>query len=60
MDLTVHLFAGLLGKAKVELVSYHRSNTVSGHEWNALNISSALQSLQELKQHVTEAVQAVF
>uniref|UniRef100_A0A7N5KQA2 D-3-phosphoglycerate dehydrogenase n=1 Tax=Ailuropoda melanoleuca TaxID=9646 RepID=A0A7N5KQA2_AILME len=48
---------GLLSKAKIELLSYHRSSVVTGHEWNALSLSSALQSLQELKQHVTEVVQ---
>nr|XP_020668838.1 D-3-phosphoglycerate dehydrogenase [Pogona vitticeps] len=51
---------GLLGKAKIELLSYHHSSTVSGQEWSVLNISSALQNLMELKQHVTEAVQATF
>ncbi|KAJ6655428.1 hypothetical protein lerEdw1_005128 [Lerista edwardsae] len=48
---------GLLGKAKVELLSYHHSSTLTGEEWNILSLSSPLQSLQELKQHVTEAVQ---
>ncbi|XP_053247039.1 D-3-phosphoglycerate dehydrogenase isoform X1 [Podarcis raffonei] len=46
---------GLLGKA--ELLSYHRSGTVAGQAWNVLSVSSALQNLQELKRHVTEAVQ---
>uniref|UniRef100_A0A670IGQ7 D-3-phosphoglycerate dehydrogenase n=1 Tax=Podarcis muralis TaxID=64176 RepID=A0A670IGQ7_PODMU len=46
---------GLLGKA--ELLSYHHSGTVAGQAWNVLSVSSALQNLQELKRHVTEAVQ---
>ncbi|XP_063154654.1 D-3-phosphoglycerate dehydrogenase [Candoia aspera] len=48
---------GLLGKAKVELLSYHCSSTVSGQEWNVLSLSSPLPNLQELKPHVTEVVQ---
>ncbi|XP_062989140.1 D-3-phosphoglycerate dehydrogenase [Elgaria multicarinata webbii] len=48
---------GLLGKAKVELLSYHRSSIMTGHEWSVMSISSVLHSLQELKQHVTEVVQ---
>ncbi|XP_054836298.1 D-3-phosphoglycerate dehydrogenase [Eublepharis macularius] len=51
---------GLLGKARVELLSYHRSCTVAGEEWSILGLSSALQSLQELKQHVSEVAQVTF
>ncbi|XP_042318081.1 D-3-phosphoglycerate dehydrogenase [Sceloporus undulatus] len=48
---------GLLEKAKVELLSYHHSGAVTGQEWNVVSVSSPLQSLQELKQHVTEVIQ---
>nr|XP_056701434.1 D-3-phosphoglycerate dehydrogenase [Euleptes europaea] len=49
--------AGLLGKARVELLSYHHSSAVAGEEWSILGLSSALPSLQELKQHVLEVAQ---
>ncbi|XP_053103955.1 D-3-phosphoglycerate dehydrogenase [Hemicordylus capensis] len=48
---------GLLGKAKAELLSYHRSSILTGEEWSVTSLSSALPSLQELKPHVAEAVQ---
>ncbi|XP_015278057.1 PREDICTED: D-3-phosphoglycerate dehydrogenase [Gekko japonicus] len=48
---------GLLGKARVELLSYHHSGPVAGEEWSILGLSSALPSLQELKQHVSEVAQ---
>ncbi|XP_048354837.1 D-3-phosphoglycerate dehydrogenase [Sphaerodactylus townsendi] len=48
---------GLLGKARVELLSYHHSSAVAGEEWSVLGLSSALPSLQELKQHVSEVAQ---
>uniref|UniRef100_A0A8D0L1C5 D-3-phosphoglycerate dehydrogenase n=1 Tax=Sphenodon punctatus TaxID=8508 RepID=A0A8D0L1C5_SPHPU len=50
---------GVLGKGNVQLQSYHRSCAVAGEEWNIMGIPSAVQILNELKQHVTEAFQLV-
>lgn len=49
--------AGLLGKARVQLQSYHSSCAVAGEEWSILGISSAVGALGDVKQHVTEAFQ---
>ncbi|XP_003229089.1 D-3-phosphoglycerate dehydrogenase [Anolis carolinensis] len=48
---------GLLEKAKVELLSYHHSSAVNGQAWDVMSVSSPLENLQELKQHVTEVIQ---
>ncbi|XP_019357521.1 PREDICTED: D-3-phosphoglycerate dehydrogenase isoform X1 [Gavialis gangeticus] len=47
----------LLGKAGVQLQSYQSSSAMGGEEWSIVGLSSALQNLSELKQHVTEAFQ---
>ncbi|KAF7241405.1 D-3-phosphoglycerate dehydrogenase [Varanus komodoensis] len=48
---------GLLGKAETELLSFHRSRTVSGEEWAVMSLSSPLRDLQELKRQVAEVAQ---
>uniref|UniRef100_A0A7M4FSJ2 D-3-phosphoglycerate dehydrogenase n=1 Tax=Crocodylus porosus TaxID=8502 RepID=A0A7M4FSJ2_CROPO len=54
---TLSALIELLGKAGVQLQSYQSSSAVGGEEWSVVGLSSALQNLSELKQHVTEAFQ---
>uniref|UniRef100_A0A452GHW0 D-3-phosphoglycerate dehydrogenase n=1 Tax=Gopherus agassizii TaxID=38772 RepID=A0A452GHW0_9SAUR len=54
---TLPTVIGLLGKAQVQLQSYHSSCAVAGEQWSILGISSAVGTLGDVKQHVTEVFQ---
>lgn len=49
--------AGLLGKAGVQLQSYHSSGAVAGEQWSVAGLSAPLPDLTELKPRVTEVFQ---
>ncbi|KAM6262311.1 D-3-phosphoglycerate dehydrogenase [Porphyrio hochstetteri] len=51
------VLAGLLGKAGIQLQSYHSSSTVAGEQWSVVGLSAPLSNLSELKSHVTEVSQ---
>uniref|UniRef100_A0A8C7EA39 D-3-phosphoglycerate dehydrogenase n=1 Tax=Nothoprocta perdicaria TaxID=30464 RepID=A0A8C7EA39_NOTPE len=48
---------GLLGKAGVQLQSYHSSSAAAGEQWSVAGLSAPLPDLGELKPRVTEALQ---
>ncbi|KFZ47357.1 D-3-phosphoglycerate dehydrogenase, partial [Antrostomus carolinensis] len=48
---------GLLGKAGVQLQSYHSSSMVAGEQWSVVGLSAPLSDLGELKPRVTEIFQ---
>ncbi|NXL58653.1 SERA dehydrogenase, partial [Chordeiles acutipennis] len=48
---------GLLGKAGVQLQSYHSSSMVAGEQWSIVGLSAPLSDLGELKPRVTEVFQ---
>ncbi|NXA49026.1 SERA dehydrogenase, partial [Nothocercus julius] len=48
---------GLLGKAGVQLQSYHSSSAVAGEQWSVAGLSAPLADLGELQPHVTEVLQ---
>ncbi|NWQ97081.1 SERA dehydrogenase, partial [Burhinus bistriatus] len=54
---TLPTLAGLLGKAGVQLQSYHSSSTVAGEQWGVVGLSAPLSDLGELKPRVTEVFQ---
>ncbi|XP_050568371.1 D-3-phosphoglycerate dehydrogenase isoform X3 [Cygnus atratus] len=54
---TLPTLAGLLGKAGVQLQSYHSSGTVAGEQWSVAGLSAPLPDLTELKPRVTEVFQ---
>ncbi|XP_053928397.1 D-3-phosphoglycerate dehydrogenase isoform X2 [Cuculus canorus] len=54
---TLPTLAGLLGKAGIQLQSYHSSSTVAGEKWSVVGLSAPLSSLGELKPHATEVFQ---
>ncbi|XP_064371782.1 D-3-phosphoglycerate dehydrogenase [Dromaius novaehollandiae] len=54
---TLSMLAGLLGKAGVQLQSYHSSSMVAGKQWSVAGLSAPLPDLGELKAHVTEVFQ---
>ncbi|NXY51296.1 SERA dehydrogenase, partial [Ceuthmochares aereus] len=49
--------AGLLGKAGIQLQSYHSSSTVAGEKWSVVGLSAPLSNLSELKAQATEVFQ---
>uniref|UniRef100_A0A8D0ETW3 D-3-phosphoglycerate dehydrogenase n=1 Tax=Strix occidentalis caurina TaxID=311401 RepID=A0A8D0ETW3_STROC len=51
------LLPGLLGKAGVQLQSYHSSSTVAGEQWSVVGLSAPLSDLSELKPRVVEVFQ---
>ncbi|NXO60172.1 SERA dehydrogenase, partial [Aramus guarauna] len=51
------VLAGLLGKAGIQLQSYHSSGMVAGEQWSVVGLSAPLSNLGELKRHVTEVFQ---
>ncbi|KFQ14207.1 D-3-phosphoglycerate dehydrogenase, partial [Leptosomus discolor] len=54
---TLPTLTGLLGKAGVQLQSYHSSGTVAGEQWSVVGLSAPLSDLGELKSRVTEVFQ---
>ncbi|NXA34106.1 SERA dehydrogenase, partial [Eudromia elegans] len=54
---TLPTLAGLLGKAGVQLQSYHSSSAVAGEQWSVAGLSVPLPDLSELKPRVTELLQ---
>lgn len=54
---TLPALAGLLGKAGVQLQSYHSSGTVAGEQWSVVGLSAPLSDLGELKSRITEVFQ---
>ncbi|KAI6064134.1 D-3-phosphoglycerate dehydrogenase [Aix galericulata] len=54
---TLPTLAGLLGKAGVQLQSYHSSGAVAGEQWSVAGLSAPLPELAELKPRVAEAFQ---
>uniref|UniRef100_A0A5F9CUQ6 D-3-phosphoglycerate dehydrogenase n=1 Tax=Oryctolagus cuniculus TaxID=9986 RepID=A0A5F9CUQ6_RABIT len=51
---------GLLAEAGVQLLSYQTSMVSDGETWHVMGISSLLPSLEEWRQHVTQAFQFHF
>ncbi|NXS50469.1 SERA dehydrogenase, partial [Balaeniceps rex] len=54
---TLPALTGLLGKAGVQLQSYHSSGVVAGEQWSVVGLSAPLSDLGELKPRVTEVFQ---
>ncbi|NXL89601.1 SERA dehydrogenase, partial [Alectura lathami] len=54
---TLPTLTGLLGKAEIQLQSYHRSGAVAGEQWSVVGLSAPLPDLSELKPHVAEVFQ---
>ncbi|NXK52609.1 SERA dehydrogenase, partial [Chauna torquata] len=54
---TLPALAGLLGKAGVQLQSYHSSGVVAGEQWSVAGLSALLPDLAELKPRVVEVFQ---
>ncbi|NXN92469.1 SERA dehydrogenase, partial [Rhinopomastus cyanomelas] len=54
---TLSVLSGLLGKAGIQLQSYHSSSAVAGEQWNVVGLSAPLSDLGELKARVTEVFQ---
>uniref|UniRef100_A0A663FGG9 D-3-phosphoglycerate dehydrogenase n=1 Tax=Aquila chrysaetos chrysaetos TaxID=223781 RepID=A0A663FGG9_AQUCH len=54
---TLPALTGLLGKAGVQLQSYHSSSTLAGEQWSVVGLSAPLSDLGELKPRVTEVFQ---
>ncbi|NWX52111.1 SERA dehydrogenase, partial [Steatornis caripensis] len=51
---TLPTLVGLLGKAGIQLQSYHSSGTVAGEQWSVVGLSATLSDLSELKPRVLE------
>ncbi|XP_065599503.1 D-3-phosphoglycerate dehydrogenase [Cyrtonyx montezumae] len=54
---TLPALAGLLGKAGIQLQSYHSSSTVAGEQWSMAGLSAPLPDLAVLKPCVAEVFQ---
>ncbi|KFV17366.1 D-3-phosphoglycerate dehydrogenase, partial [Tauraco erythrolophus] len=54
---TLLALTGLLGKAGVQLQSYHSSGTVAQEQWSVVKLSAPLSDLSELKPRVMEVFQ---
>ncbi|NXI69147.1 SERA dehydrogenase, partial [Anseranas semipalmata] len=54
---TLPVLTGLLGKAGIQLQSYHSSGAVAGEQWSVAGLSAPLLDLAELKPRVAEVFQ---